>query len=285
MEEHVLSRAEGVLRVMLDCITPVILTYNEAPNITRTLDMLRWARDVVVVDSFSTDDTISRVSRFGQARVFRRAFDSHEKQWNFALKETGVSSKWVLALDADYVLTDDLVEELKSLRPNESIGGYRAKFIYCINGHPLKGAVYPPVTVLYRHDAATYIQDGHTQRVALEGDILELHSPILHDDRKSLTHWVQAQSRYIRMEAEKLGRAGYAQLTWPDRVRKMRVFAPFLMPLYCLLFRGGILSGRVGLYYALQRMFAEILLSLHLIEQDIRSSESEKAVLHRHHSR
>lgn len=258
--------------MMLDCITPVILTFNEAPNITRTLGMLRWARDIVVVDSFSTDDTVSRVSGFEQARVFRRAFDSHARQWNFALKETGVSSEWVLALDADYVLTRQLVEELKSLKPGASVGGYQARFVYCVNGRPLKGAAYPPVTVLYRRDAATYLQDGHTQRVTLGGEVRELRSPILHDDRKPLSHWVQAQSRYIKMEAEKLGRADYAQLNWPDRVRKMRMLAPFLMPLYCLLLRGGVFSGRAGVYYALQRMFSELLLSLHLMERDFERS-------------
>ena len=131
-------------------------------------------------------------------------FDRHQNQWNFALKETGISSEWVLAIDADYVLTPELVEEMKSLQPPTGVNGYQASFIYCVHGKPLRGSAYPPVTVLYRHKRATYQQDGHTQRVLIDGDVRELHSPILHDDRKPLTHWLKSQNRYMRLEIRHL---------------------------------------------------------------------------------
>ena len=134
---------------MLDQITPVILTYNEAPNIGRTLERLAWARDIVVVDSFSDDETLAIVDGTPRVRIFQREFDCHENQWNFALAETGISSEWVLALDADYLLTPELVTELDALRPEPGIAGYRARFVYCVNGRRLRGSAYPPVTVLY----------------------------------------------------------------------------------------------------------------------------------------
>jgi glycosyltransferase involved in cell wall biosynthesis len=65
-------------------ITPVILTYNEAANIGRSLERLTWAREVVVVDSGSTDDTLAIVARFPNARVVKRPFDTHAQQWRFA---------------------------------------------------------------------------------------------------------------------------------------------------------------------------------------------------------
>ena len=77
---------------MLDQITPIILTYNEAPNIGRSLERLQWARDIVVVDSLSDDETLDIVARTPQARVFHRRFVSLEDQWNFALRETGIAS-------------------------------------------------------------------------------------------------------------------------------------------------------------------------------------------------
>src|SRR2546428_1996627 len=171
---------------MLDQITPVVLTRNEAANIGRTLERLSWARDIVVVDSFSTDDTVEIISGFPQARVYQRVFDAHEIQWNFGLEETGITSEWVLALDADYMLTPEFVNELKLLKP-DSVNGYRAKFTYCINGRPLRSGVYPDVTVLYRRAAGRYVQDGHTQRVAIEGRVVTLDSRILNDDRKPLS--------------------------------------------------------------------------------------------------
>jgi glycosyltransferase involved in cell wall biosynthesis len=256
---------------MLDHITPLILTYNEAPNIRRTLERLSWARDIVVVDGFSTDDTVEIVCGFPQARVYQREFDTHTKQWNFGLKETGITSQWVLALDADYILTSEFVDELKLLKP-DSVNGYRAKFIYCINGRRLRSGVYPAVTVLYRRAAARYIQDGHTQRVAVEGRVEPLSSPILHDDRKPLSRWFESQQRYTPMEAMKLLAANQRELTWIDRIRRWRVVAPVAVLFYCLFVRGGILDGWPGFYYAFQRTLAELILSLHLIDGDLRGA-------------
>ena len=66
---------------MLDQITPVLLTYNEEENIGRTLPRLRWAKDIVVVDSGSTDGTLNILTAFPNLRVFKRRFGAHAKQW------------------------------------------------------------------------------------------------------------------------------------------------------------------------------------------------------------
>lgn len=261
---------------MLDQITPLILTYNEAPNIGRTLERLRWASDIVVVDSFSDDDTVEIVKTFPQARVYQRAFDSHEQQWNFGLTETGISSDWVLALDADYVLTEGFSAELETLPLETEINGYRARFIYCIHGRQISSGVYPPVTVLYRRARARYEQDGHTQRVFIDGRIADLKSTILHDDRKSLSCWLQAQSRYTKLEAHKLLSAAPGSLSWTDRIRRWRVIAPVAMLFYCLVIRGGVLDGWAGFYYAFQRSLAELMLSLYLIDQDLQTTTAER---------
>ena len=246
---------------MLTDITPLILTYNEAPNIARSLSALTWANDIVVVDSFSDDDTVAIASSDSRVRVFQRAFDTHRNQWEFGLKETGISTPWVLALDADYVLSDELIAELKNLRPEPQIAGYRASFVYCIKGRKLRSGIYPPVTVLYRREAATYLQDGHTQRVAVEGAIEDLRAPVLHDDRKSLRRWFSSQARYTELEAQKLRAADPAELAFADRLRRWRFVVPPVMLVYCLFVRGGILDGWAGFYYAFQRAMAEAMLS------------------------
>jgi len=254
---------------MIAHITPLILTYDEAPNIGSVLEQLRWARDVVVVDSFSDDDTIEIASSFPQVRVVQRAFDNHGAQWNFGLNETGISTVWVLALDADYVLTPEFVDELRALQPSADTNGYQAKFRYCINGRILRSGVYPPVIVLYRREFARYEQDGHTQRLIVDGKVETLRSRILHDDRKSLSRWFQSQQRYMALEAKKIGSADAESLGIADRVRRLRVIAPMAVLFYCLIVRGGVLDGWAGFYYAFQRMSAELLLSLYLIESDL----------------
>ena len=251
---------------MLDQITPLILTYNEAPNIARSLGSLRWANEIVVVDSFSTDDTAQIAAAYKNVRVVQRAFDCHRNQWDFGLKENGITTEWVLALDADYIITADLVSELRRLQPPEDTVGYRARFIYCVSGKQLHSGVYPPVTVLYRSAKADYIQDGHTQRVSLDGQIEDLQSPILHDDHKPLRRWFESQKRYTKLEAQKLRAANPAELSFLDRMRRWPLIVPPLALFYCLIVRAGIFDGWAGFYYAFQRTIAELMLSLYLIE-------------------
>lgn len=256
---------------MLDQITPLILTYNEASNIERTLAQLTWAHEIIVVDSFSDDTTISILEKFKQVRIFQRKFDWHATQWNYGLRETGIETEWVLALDADYVLTNRLIRELNTQNLPTNVVGFRAGFTYCVFGKPLRGSLYPPVTVLFRKDKAEYIQDGHTQRVILNGDLKSLNGKILHDDRKSLSHWLSAQDRYIKLEAEMLSKKKWHQLGWTDRIRKLLFLMPFGIFIYLLLVKGIVLDGRAGIYYGLQRMLSETLLSLRLLEIDLPS--------------
>jgi glycosyltransferase involved in cell wall biosynthesis len=251
----------------LNQITPLVLTRNEAPNIERTLARLSWARDIVVVDSLSDDDTPALARRRPGVRVFERPFTTHEEQWNFGLAQTGIATEWVLALDADFVLSAELIEELRGLTPPDDVAGYQASFTYCIDGKPLKSAVYPAVTVLYRRAQARYVQDGHTQRVHVAGRVVPLMSRIFHDDRKPLRHWLASQKRYMRLEADKLVTTPVSALPLVDRARKMIVIAPPAMLAYCLFVRGGLFDGWPGVYYALQRATAELILSMTLVRR------------------
>jgi glycosyltransferase involved in cell wall biosynthesis len=264
---------------MLDYLTPLILTYNEAPNIGRTLERLSWARDIVVVDSFSDDATLEIVSGFPQARVFRRRFDSLANQWNYALTNTGIITEWVLALDADYIVTPELRDEINRLSPDEEVSGYRAKFVYCVHGRPLRDSAYPPVVVLFRKERARYRQDGHAHRVDVGERVDELRSFMLHDDRKSVTRWLNSQGVYQRQEMDKLLTADSKGMTLPDRIRRQKLFSPLLVFIYCLFVKRCILDGKAGLYYAFQRMIAEGLLSLYLLDEELaRKAVQERAV-------
>ena len=251
---------------MLEQITPVILTYNEQPNIGRVLERLTWANVVIVVDSYSTDETVDIASGFSNVRIVQHAFVSHAAQWNFAIHKTGITTEWVLALDADYVLTSAFIDELRILEPERNICGYRASFQYCIFGRPLRGTLYPPVTALYRREGANYFQDGHTQRIKIVGKIENLQNKIFHDDRKSLSAWLHAQNRYMNLEAQVIAGSSMAELGIADKIRKGIVVAPACVFLYCLLVRGCVLDGWPGVYYALQRTVAEMILSLKLMK-------------------
>lgn len=172
--------------IVLADIIPVILTYNEAANIGRSLERLTWAKEVVIVDSNSTDDTLAIASRFANVRTVQRPFDTHAQQWRFAVEETGITSDWVLRLDADYMVEAALRDEIAALAPAAGTAAYEIAFTYCIEGRPLRASLYPALPVLFRRGRGKFVQDGHTEKLSIDGPIMKLNRRLLHDDRKSL---------------------------------------------------------------------------------------------------
>lgn len=251
---------------MIEEVTPLILTFNEASNIDRTLQRLKWAKTIVVIDSYSTDKTIEIIQSYSQVQMFQRSFDTHATQWNYGLAQ--VKSEWVLSLDADYIVTDELLTEIEELPIDLKLDGYLIRFKYCVFGKPLRGTLLPARTALFKKNKAIYIDDGHTQLLRVDGNSGRLASYIHHDDRKSLSRWLWAQDRYMIIEARKLLETPTSELSFGDRIRKQKIIAPFLILFYCLILKKGILDGWAGWYYAFERMLAETLLSIRLIETE-----------------
>lgn len=251
----------------LSYITPLILTFNEEPNIGRCLERLTWAREVVVMDSGSTDRTFEICRGFPNVRVVERKFDCHANQWNAGIDEA--ATPWVLGLDADFLFPHEAVDQLSALSDEAEPDGYRACFRYLVMGRPLRGTLYPPKTVLFRRERCRYVQDGHTQ--LLTGDERQGMLPFVidHDDRKPLSRWLESQRKYAILEADKL-LDGSAPEGLPDRLRRMIWPAVPACLLYTLFAKRVILDGWPGWYYAFQRTYAELLLSLELLDRKLR---------------
>lgn len=248
---------------ILSIITPVIITYNEAANIERTLSKLRWATRVIVVDSGSTDGTLDIIAAFNNVSLHTRVFDSFAAQCNFALSL--VDSEWVLSLDADYVLTDNFVDELILVLTDPKHDGYFVPLMYCIDGRPLRNSLLPPRCCLFRKSSGCYRDDGHAHRLTLTGSSGSFKAAIMHDDRKSFQRWFSNQITYARHEVAKLRRTPLLELSTADRIRSCIIIAPVVIAPVCLIGKGCLLDGLRGLKYTLQRIIAESLLSLYLL--------------------
>jgi len=258
-------------------LTALVLTYNEQENIRRNLEALVWVPKVIVVDSFSTDQTLEIARSFPNVQLIQRVFDTHANQWNAGLDR--IDTEWSLTLDADYVLTAELQEEIKKLEPTSEMALYWGEFDYCIFGRPLRASIYPPRVILFRTKRARYVDEGHAQQLRIKGKLVKFKGKVWHDDRKPLRRWFQSQDRYSEIEATYLleqgaksrehGAAG--ELTRIDRWRLKIVVVPILMPFYLLLVRGLVFDGWNGWYYAFQRTVAEMMLALRLLEAKLRS--------------
>jgi glycosyltransferase involved in cell wall biosynthesis len=250
----------------LEDITPVVLTWNEGPNLRRCLEALRWALRVVVLDSGSTDDTAGIAAEFPNVELVVRKFDDHTMQWNFGCNL--VLTPWVMSLDADYVLTKEFVDEVRGL--DDSPDAFFVPFRYCIYGKRLRGSLYPPRAMLFQKAKCRYVADGHTQLLEVKGTSRLLTQTVDHDDRKPLTRWFASQDKYAALEAEKLLAADQGSLRMQDRLRLKMIYAPLVTLGYTLLVRGVIWDGWRGWFYAFQRMLAEVMLSLRLLEAKLR---------------
>ena len=256
---------------MLHHVTPVLLTDNEVENIARTLSHLVWAKDIVVVDSGSTDGTLAILEKWPNVRVFKRAFDSHGNQWRYAVQETQIATDWILRLDADYQMSDALIAEVAALNPNAPFSAYRISFDYAIFSHKLRCSLYPANTVLLRRGSFSVRDKGHTESWDVNGPVATLNAAISHDDWKPTERWLIGQARYMRRELD------YLHIDQGGLVRWLRLrppLTPIAVFLYCLLGRGLLFNGRAGIFYALQRMVAEAALSLMVLEERLRNQGS-----------
>ena len=247
-------------------LSALIITFNEEANLYRTLSSLTWISDILIIDSGSTDKTLDIISNFSNARVIHRAFDTFANQCNYGIG--CLSSEWILSLDADYVLSQQLSNEIINLiskdSNNKHLAGFQIGFKYCVNGKPIRSGLLPPRTCIYRRSLAMYIDNGHSHHVVINGKTGATKNKIYHDDRKPIAVWLATQSKYQRIEAEMLTIANSSKLPLQDLIRKHTCLAPFSAVFMCLFLRGGILDGKEGIIYAFQRLIAESLLYIYM---------------------
>lgn len=247
----------------------LILTKNEEPNICRVLRKLGWVERVVILDSFSTDSTLQIAKSFANVEVHQRPFDTFAQQWNYGLNL--INSEWLLNLDADYVLPDEFIEEARLLVMNDdkSRNAYYSHFKFLIYGRELIRNNTTPRSVLFRRTKGHFYDDGHTQRLEVEGEAGYFKHSILHDDRKSLSRWLSNQDSYSISECAKLldPNSMNAKSTL-NIIRRTKIFAPILVFFYCSFYKRLLLNGWAGWYYILQRTMVEMLWALRMIENE-----------------
>lgn len=256
-------------------LTPVLLTYNEEPNLGRTLSALSWAKQVVIVDSGSTDGTERLARSYTNVRWFYRRFDRHREQWLHAIKETGIGTAWVLALDADMIVPEGFPSEFTR---SVGAGGYEGgilSFVYRALGRDLMGSLYPPDLRVFRPNRIDIIQDGHTQRFRTDGKLYHFKCRVVHDDRKPLDHWTQSQLRYSLLEWERLRQQAPA-VGFKNKLRSVG-WMPLLAGAASYVRAGGPLRGRAALEYAYERLAFETLLAMRFLRGETLAKTSGTA--------
>lgn len=234
-----------------------ILAKNEAANIGRSLEALAatgWP--VTVLDSGSTDETAEIVAQYPFATLQPYIYTDHHDAYNAVTTSLGAAHPSAIILDADMVLTPALIAEVQALPHPVPVA--RAPVIFCIEGQPLKRAsLYPPKPFLFSTGQAWFIRSGHAERIKDGVPIKQLTGAIRHDDRKPFASFLAGQARYSQSFVQRLA-SGEASSR--DRLRARWPLMIFAVPFVSLILKRGLLDGRPGLVYALDKLIAEAIM-------------------------
>lgn len=276
-------------------LAAIILAYNEARHIERAVaSAQRVATGIVVVDSYSTDKTAVLAQRLG-AQVVQHAFVNHALQFQWALDNLPIESEWVMRLDADEVLTPELVEEIGRRLPElpPDVTGINLKRRHIFLGRWIKHGGRYPLTLLriWRKGAARIEQrwmDEHM--VLLHGRSVMFEHDFSDHNLNDLTFFTDKHNKYATREAidvlmrryglggvdEALNRESASRQAAANRWIKERVynrlpfwFGPLGYFLYRYFIQLGFLDGREGIiYHFLQGFWYRFLVGAKVLEFD-----------------
>jgi glycosyltransferase involved in cell wall biosynthesis len=236
-----------------------ILAKNEERNLARCLEPLsRHGIPTIVLDSGSTDRTREVAASFPNVSIEAFRYKNHLASYDEITTTRLPPNGYGLILDADMVITEALFPELaNTVESGRAEVGIAPVTMYWLGKLLPHGSLYPPKPILFRGGRSYFQPAGHGEQLVPELRTILFEAPILHDDRKGFAAFVSSQIRYSRVFA---ARAQGGDLTWRDRVRLRSPAMAVVAPLVSLLFRGGLLAGRVGFVYALDKLIAEIIL-------------------------
>ena len=247
---------------------------NEAANLRRCLDSVKWADEIFVVDSQSTDGSLAIAQEHG-ARVVQFHFDgTWPKKKNWALENLPFRNEWIFILDADEVLPPGAEEEFaRAIASAGETAGYWISRRFMFMGRWLRHSYYPNWNLrLFRHalgryeklsDADTHSGDNEVhEHVIMQGPTGRLRCEMEHYAFPSVEVFVEKHNRYSNWEARvsvdrRLSRsAAQIRSSTVERRRKLKLLSqrlpcrPLLRFLFIYIWQKGFLDGREGYYFA-----------------------------------
>jgi glycosyltransferase involved in cell wall biosynthesis len=251
-------------------LTAIILTYNEEMHLQRCLDSLKGvAQEIVVIDSFSTDSTQQIAEQYG-ARFYQNKFSNHANQINWGIEHGEITTDWVIRVDADEFLSEELAENIKKNlgNMNSNVHGIRVKRLMYFFDKPIrKGGMYPIWhTKIWRNRSAYCEQRWMDERMKLnQGETASLEGDLIDHNLNNLTWWTQKHNGYATREAidildkkfnftnsivvqASLFGAGEARRRWfKQRYLNLPLFVrPILFWFVRYFIQGGFIEGKRG---------------------------------------
>jgi len=190
-------------------LSVTIITFNEEANILRTLESVKPVADeIVVVDSMSTDQTLTICREFG-CRVVQREFDGYGTQKQFAVDQA--SNDWVFSIDADEVVTKELQKEIIAMfaGKNGAVStvlhhpGYRIPralfFMGRLMRHSAAGKEF--ILRIFDRTKGRFTTVAVHERIEVNGSAGMLHGRLIHYSDRDISHHLEKSNTYTSLAA------------------------------------------------------------------------------------
>jgi len=228
-------------------LSVVVITHNEAANIGRTLasvqSLTEAGGEMIVVDCGSTDGTVQIAQALG-AQTFVEDWKGFAAQKNSAIAKA--HSDWILSLDADEVVTQDLRAEIERVlaKDNSTVNGYWIPRMNYIFGRWIRhGGFWPdPKLRLFRRGTGHFQERAVHETLRVQGATEHLAEPMFHEAYPTISSYIEHMNRYSTLGAELAVQEGHTRFTVLNIL--LRPFGTFV---YNYVMRGGFLDGREGL--------------------------------------
>jgi glycosyltransferase involved in cell wall biosynthesis len=251
-------------------VSVIVPVKNEGHQLARCLDSVRWADEVVVVDSNSSDDTVAVAEQHGARVVQFEQKGPWPKKKNWALENVPFRNDWVLLLDADEVLPPDADVEIGRLVTGDLNGvrGYWINRRFFFMGRWLRHSYYPNWNLrLFQHRFGRFerltseeTESGDVEvheHVVVNGQTGRMRTELDHYAFPTITNFVEKHNRYSNWEAHVTLEAAMGNGHRPQSTKarlkawtRHLPFRPLLRFLYLYVWQRGFLDGREGYYFA-----------------------------------
>ncbi|MEJ6793043.1 MAG: glycosyltransferase family 2 protein [Lacinutrix sp.] len=220
-------------------LSVIIPTYNEELYLEKALRSVRFADEIIVVDSLSTDKTVAIAEKYN-CKILSRKFDNFSNQKNHALKYA--TGEWILFIDADERIPNPLQQEILAAMDSSKHAGYKLNFPHFYMNRFLYHHSDNVTRLVIREKC--HFEGSVHEKLIVDGSIGKLENPVLHFTYKGLQHYISKKDSYAWFQAEQMlnkgKKATYFHLA----------FKPFYRFFNSYILRGGFKDGIPGLTVA-----------------------------------
>jgi glycosyltransferase involved in cell wall biosynthesis len=235
-------------------ISILLPTFNCQTSVRASLASVEWADEIIVIDSFSDDDTIKIATEYG-ARVFQHEYINSAKQKNWAIQHC--SNEWIFQIDSDEILEEKAERIIRNAIKNagENIHCFKMHRKNHVLGKWVKyGGLYPDWEYrLFRKEYGKWWDREVHSRIVVPGEVETLETPLIHHGMPNISKQILNLDRYTRYEANYMSRNNvkFSWVKW------------FLKPIFIFfsryVFQQGFRDGWRGLFLAVYYAFYSFL--------------------------